>query len=224
VTITFRAATTVETTSTTAAVSNVPTGTVDGDLLIWQVGTAGTSGVQATPTGWTLAKSLAGPSGLSSFVIWYRVAASEPASYTTGAFAAIGRRAVIMASYSGVDNTTPLDVAVPTITEGTTAVACPAITPVTAGAWVLGLATVVVGSGVINTTYSTSNLTAIDSQVTSTQGAATNAVDATGHFAWTSGAFTPAYTTSNASTRSIGATLALRPTVNPELVMAPRTY
>jgi hypothetical protein len=52
---------------------------------------------------------------------------------------------------------------------------------------------------------------AIDAQVTSTQGAATNNVGACGHFVWSSGAFTPTFTTSNASVRTLGGVLVLRP-------------
>lgn len=205
--IAHRASTTVEATGTAAIVNNVPAGTVNGDLLIWRHSNT-TATVTATPAGWTLLTSLTATA--TSMVIWWRIAASEPASYSTGALTA-GRSIGIMSAFSGVDNATPFDVATPTPVAGTTAVTCPAITPVTAGAWVLGFGDVNVASGVINTTFSSSNLTAIDAQVTSTQAAATNNVGATGHFAWSSGAFTPAYTTSNASVRSIGATAALRP-------------
>jgi hypothetical protein len=94
---------------------------------------------------------------------------------------------------------------------GTTAIACPACTPVTAGAWLLGFAAANVASGVINTTLSSSNLTAIDGQVTSTAAASTNNVCGCGHFLWTSGAFTPAFTASNATVRTLGGSAALRP-------------
>lgn len=206
--IVYRASTTTESTGTAAIVNNVPAGTVNGDLLVWRYSETGTN-IPTTPAGWTLATS--GSTTSTSVTIWYRVASSEPASYTTGTLVTSGRHIGIMSAYSGVDNTTPFDVATPALVAGTTATTCPAITPVTVGAWVLGIGNANVGTGVINTTFSSGNLTAVDAQVTSTNGAQTNNVGATGHFAWTSGAFTPTYTTSNASVRTLGASLALRP-------------
>lgn len=205
--IAHRASTTVEANSTAAIVNNVPAGTTNGDLLIWRHSNTTTT-VTATPAGWTLLVSSTATATMQ--VIWWRIAASEPASYTTGALTA-GRAIGIMSAFSGVDTTTPFDVATPAMVAGTTATTSAAITPITTGAWVLGFGDANVASGVINTTFSSGNLTAIDAQKTSTQAAATNNVGATGHFVWTSGAFTPTWTTSNASVRTLGATAALRP-------------
>lgn len=199
--------TTVESATTAALVNNVPTGTFNGCVLTWRVSDTTTT-IPATPSGWTLLQS--GSSVATQMTIWYRVASSEPASYTTGAMAT-GRHVGIMSAWSGVDNVTPWDVATPAFGAGTTAISPPAITPVTAGAWVLGFADGNVGSGITTTTISTSNLTAIDSQVTSTNGAATNNVGAVGHFLWASGAFTPAFTASQTLVRTLGGSAALRP-------------
>ena len=206
--ISLIASDTVEASGTSAVVNNVPAGTVNDDFLIWQVSNTTTT-IPATPAGWTLTAS--GGVAADMLVVWYRKAASEPANYSTGTLGAAGRSVGLMTTWRGVDTTTPLDVATPIPSTGSTAVACPAITPVTAGAWVIGLAGANVALGVINTTYSSSNLTAVDAQKTSTSGSATNNVGGIGHFIWSSGAFTPAFSTSNASVRTVGATMALRP-------------
>lgn len=201
--------TTAEATGTAGVTNNVPTGVVDGNLLVWRWSGAGSATVAATPTGWTLLQS--GTTTVNAMAVWYRIASSEPASYTLGTLGASMRTTGTMSAYSGVDTVTPWDVATPAFVAGTTATTSPAITPVTAGAWVFGFGDANVASGVTNTTFSSSNLTAIDGQVSSTQGAATNNVGAIGHFVWSSGAFTPAWTTSNASVRTLGGSAALRP-------------
>lgn len=67
---------------TGAAVFNVPTGTINGDLLLWWVACA-SSGTYTFPAGWTVIHT--GTSGGSPNVnvgLAWRVAASEPATYT----------------------------------------------------------------------------------------------------------------------------------------------
>lgn len=206
--IAHRASTTVEGATTVAITNNVPAGVVNGDLLLWRISDTTTT-IPATPAGWTLLVS--GTATATMVVIWWRIAASEPASYTTAAFATAGRRIGIMSAYSGVDTTTPFDVATPALVAGTTAITCPAITPISAGAWVLGVANATVALNVTTTTFSSANLNAIDSQKTSTSTTATNDVGAIGHFAWTSGAFTATYTASQTMVRTLGGSIALRP-------------
>jgi hypothetical protein len=200
--------TTAEASGTTGLTNNVPTGVADNDFLVWLEGQTTSTVIGTPPTGFTLLQSLGNVA--VSMHLWYRIASSEPASYTTPARTA-SRAAGTMLAFRGVDLTNPWDVTTPTFVTGTTAIACPACTPVTAGAWLLGFAAANVASGVINTTLSSSNLTAIDGQVTSTAAASTNNVCGCGHFLWTSGAFTPAFTASNATVRTLGGSAALRP-------------
>lgn len=224
--IAVRNFTTAEGNGTVGATSNVPSGTVDNDVMVWRWSGAGNASVPTTPAGWNLDKS--GTTTVNGMATYWRVAASEPASYNFGTLGAAIRQSVTLISFSGVDTVNPIDVATAAYVAGTTATTCPACTPVTAGAWVLGLGDANVASGVTNTTFSSANLTAIDAQVSSTQAAATNNVGCCGHFVWSSGAFTPTFTTSNASVRTLGGSMALRPAAAvaaiPELVMAPRSY
>jgi hypothetical protein len=209
VTIGVVGAATAEGSGTVGATNNVPPGTVDGNYLVWRWSGAGSASLPPTPAGWALEKS--GTTTVNGMAVFTRFAASEPASYTFGTLPASMRQSSTMVAFSGVDSVNPIDVVTPAFVAGTTATTCPACTPVTPGAWVIGLGDANVASGVINTTFSSANLTAIDAQVTSTQGAATNNVGACGHFVWSSGAFTPTFTTSNASVRTLGGVLVLRP-------------
>lgn len=86
-----------------------------------------TDGTPPTITGWV---ALAGGG------IYRRVANSEPANYSmNGGASALASSATIDA-YTGVDNTTPEDVAVPARTTGSTAaVSWPSITPAADNAW-----------------------------------------------------------------------------------------
>jgi hypothetical protein len=215
------AATKFEPTAAVTTVTNsVPTGVVDGDQLLWVVsGTSVTA--PTTPAGWTLEKSL-GASGNSTH-IYRRTASSEPASYNMTVTSA--RWSGVMVAYSGVDTSSPIDVATPTGVIGTTAFACPAITPVTVGAVVLGVGGSRVGSGVTSGAITSTNTT-IAGTATTKAAAAANAVVGLGHSAaWASGSFTPALATSVASTITHGLTVALRPvtvaTVTGTLTAAP---
>lgn len=81
---------------------NVPSGVSNGDLLILIVGHQGHQSV-TTPSGWTHYDSASQGTGSSNAVadIYYRVASSEPSSYTISlGFSFYG---AIMAAYSGAD-------------------------------------------------------------------------------------------------------------------------
>lgn len=205
--ITLVGSTTAEASATTGVTNNVPAGVVNGDLLVWIVGQT-TATLIATPTaGWTALQT--GANTAVSLHVWYRFAASEPASYITPARTA-SRGSGVMLAYRGVHATTPFDVTTPAFVGGTTTTTCPAVTPVTAGAWVGSAVSVNVASGVVNTVLSSGNTT-IDGQVTSTQAASSNNASGGSHFAWTSGAFTPAWSASNATVRTLGGSFVLRP-------------
>lgn len=105
---------TVNATASTIVVT-VPTGTIDGDVLVMGVSARGNLAGSAvtTPSGWTLRGTpIQTGNGVAdqSLYMFTRVASSEPASYTV----TVGSTTRIMAAmlaYSGVDNTTPFDVA-----------------------------------------------------------------------------------------------------------------
>lgn len=68
------------TTASTSIVVNKPTGTVDGDVLIAHISDSSQADVISTPSGWTAITSVSGSAGTS--YLFYKVAASEGASYT----------------------------------------------------------------------------------------------------------------------------------------------
>lgn len=208
--IAHRASTTAEANGFAGVTNNVPTGTVNGDVLIWRISST-SANPPALLAGWNeITPTVTVGAGCSLY--WYRIASSEPASYTTAVFGSAGRSVGVMSAYSGVDNTTPFDVATPTPVTGTTAFGSLSITPVTPGALVLSMARAQVGTAVLGTTLSSTNLDAIDAQVSSTSVSATNEVGAIAHEVWITGAFTPDWSSSQTPARTAVAVAALRPT------------
>lgn len=111
----------------------VPAATVNGDTLVMTV-IADNSGAPTTPAGWTWqGGSAAG--GTARIDIFTRTAANEPASYTVTV--ANGTQVAWITAWPGVNTTTPLDVVL--VASVTTEVP-QAITTVTAGAVVVGVA------------------------------------------------------------------------------------
>lgn len=92
----------------------VPAGVVDGDVLVLAVTARGsnTTAAVTTPAGWTLRGSQHSGNGATdiSVYVFMRVAASEPANYTV-TVGSTTRIIGIMSAYTGVDNSTPFDVA-----------------------------------------------------------------------------------------------------------------
>jgi hypothetical protein len=174
--------TTAEATGTTGLTNNVPTGVADNDFLVWVEGQTTATVIATPPTGFTLLQSLGNVA--VSMHLWYRIAASEPASYTTPARTA-SRAAGVMSAFRGVDLTNPWDVAAATfVTAPPRSPALPAHpSPPVRGSSGSPRPTSRPGS---STPLSSSNLTAIDGQVTSTAAASTNNVCGCGHFLWTS--------------------------------------
>ena len=93
-------------------VINVPTGVQNGDLLLFFGHIDNSVSTFTKPAAWTAlpTNGLNWDAGALGFKIcngWYRIANSEPASYTITKTAAVSE--MMMAAYSGVDNVTPLD-------------------------------------------------------------------------------------------------------------------
>jgi hypothetical protein len=131
--------------STTLTVSAAPSGVVNGDLLVLfvatnSVHTLGAGGPGAG--GWTQIGSTQTHGTDTSMSCWYKIAASEPSSYTFATtFTGAQAQSYLMLAYSGVDGTTPLDGVTPVQeTSGTTETAPSiTITPATNGAMILFL-------------------------------------------------------------------------------------
>ena len=149
--IAFRAATTASKGDTgSTLVINVPTGTVNDDMILLGVVTRSANTV-TTPTGFTLVGSALSDTVSSSarLYVYQRTAASEPASYTvtlSGAQAA----AAAMASYSGAAS---VDASLGTIdTAGDTSLTADAITTTVAD-------TMIVYFGSVNGSASVGDIT-----------------------------------------------------------------
>lgn len=131
---------TVSVGSSALNIPTAPAGVVDGDFLVAFVATNTVHAVGTVPSGWTQIGVTQDHGTDTSMSCIYKIASSEPASYTfSGFFAATEIYSVVMAAYSGVDAATPLDGVTPVQeTSGTTATAPSiTITPTTADAMIL---------------------------------------------------------------------------------------
>lgn len=128
-------------TSSTSLVVNVPSGIADGDVLVTFLG-IGAAGL-TPPGGWNLIGQATGQAVISSYIYYHVVtsAAGEPASYTWSGWTA-SRSTAQCVAYSGVDNTTPVDVTASTQSNaaGATTVVLASITTVTNGAMLISCA------------------------------------------------------------------------------------
>jgi hypothetical protein len=107
--IAFRIASTDAATATSVNPPK-PTGLADADVLV-AVSNVDVNETSTAPSGWTLCFA-AQQTGTQTVNAWYRVvssAAGEPATYAFGGPTSVARRTTIVC-YSGVDNTTPMDV------------------------------------------------------------------------------------------------------------------
>lgn len=193
------------TAATTTLSSAMPAGVAAGDFVLF-VALTNTTTIPAAPSGYTQVTTAANSTiGLG---VWYKFAtsSSEPAPSTTqSAFRATSATLV----FRGVDSTTPIDVAAGTSTTGTTAVAVPARTPLATGAWDIAIGSMLT-SATNTTTWSSTNLV-LDQPSISNVAGSNNPAFVVGHFAWTSGAFTPNITKSATSSRTIGTHFVLKP-------------
>lgn len=173
-----------------------------GDFMLWTVGGAAPSiVVPAAPAGWTVweANRISGANGIA---MWYKIATSTDVSnggvanaYSPGTVTN-GRWAAEMSVFRGVNQTTPKDVANTLSSSISTFIVPPAITPVTAGAWVIGVEEATLSSGSAAPTWASTNYTALVGEAHSTIAANTNPSIIVGYFPWASGAFTPNLTAS----------------------------
>jgi len=124
--IAFRSSTEAGTGAAAASLAvNVPAGVQDDDLLLLYGVTAdGDDGGFNTLTGWNqiVNNVLTGGAAPSppGITVWWRIASSEPASYTiTPSFGSTGICGKMLA-FTGVDTTTPIDVTTVTATGDST--------------------------------------------------------------------------------------------------------
>lgn len=188
---------------------NVPTGVVAGDLLIWNIAQGIATNPTTDPAGWTRIDFETTTNDSSDN--WYRIAdGTEPASYTSPTLSS-GQTATSMAAFSGVDNLNPFDITTPANSAGTTTIPFPAVTPVTAGAWIIAIAAIQFAANATVGTITSSNTTMMTSNASTGAASSVHAISAMSRFAWSSGAFTPAMSSSQATNRTLGQSLVLRP-------------
>ncbi|MFJ6085159.1 hypothetical protein ACIQI8_27500 [Streptomyces sp. NPDC092369] len=127
-------------TSTPTATSlacNVPAGTADTDVMIMLVSRASGTATVTTPSGWTVIPNFpVTNSNGTALAGFYRVASSEPASYTV-AFST-GKAIIAISSYRGVDNTTPIHQSAAAADTTTRAAhTSPSVTTTLANCWIV---------------------------------------------------------------------------------------
>jgi len=197
------------TAAVTTFATNVPAGVANGDLLLWTLVTNSINPATAQ-AGWST-WSTGTTTGLSQTTFW-RYASSEPASYTATGLGS-GRWGGAMVAYRGVDQTTPQDISFPASNQGTTATTYPQVSPITSGAWIVPIGSIVGPSAVVDVTWVAGNVDVLDTDAGSNTGS-TNEFVCHGHELWTSGSFTPTGpTTGTTSTRTLGTTTVIRPSV-----------
>jgi hypothetical protein len=154
--IAFRIASTDAATATSVNPAK-PTGLADGDVLV-AVSNVDANETITAPGDWTACFAQE-QTGTQTVRAWYRAvptASSEPATYAFGGTGSVARRTTIVC-YSGVDNTTPMDVT-PLATNNTTAsvvIHAATITTATDGA------VVVWGGAVDSSTFTVTKPTAV---------------------------------------------------------------
>lgn len=123
-------------------VVNTPAGVVDGDYMALLVAQNNTTTTLSALSGWSDVPGPAWPVSDSNSRMWarYRIASSEPASYTLSWGAGTPKSIAAIIAYSGVDTTTPHDANAVATNEtnatGTTH-STPSLTTVTDQAWLL---------------------------------------------------------------------------------------
>lgn len=142
--ISYIASATNNTGSSTSITVSVPTGTQDGDVMIAAYGNGQDDGTTPAISGWTSIGYVEDATiSNNTLALFYRVASSEPASYTmTYDSSTSNLTSGIISTFRGVDTTTPLDV---TYVEGShylkeqnvTEANPPSITTTTNGAFVI---------------------------------------------------------------------------------------
>ena len=128
--IAFRAAASVDQAGSASSIAiNQPAGTVKGDVLVAVVAVRPNTIAITAPSGFVLVQRQDQTTGNTNAVAVYRkiATASEPASYTFTATGNTGLAGGVMA-FSGVDNTTPVDVSAGALIVSGTSFTAPAVT------------------------------------------------------------------------------------------------
>jgi outer membrane biosynthesis protein TonB len=115
-----------------------------GDVIVASISVRGQP-IITQPAGWDMVEFDRNGNSLSSAVYTHVVGANEPTSYVWQFSKSSSATAILMA-YSGVDATTPVDVAGGQVNSKSTTVAAPSVTTTSPGATLLGLFSIANGS------------------------------------------------------------------------------
>ncbi|HTL31570.1 MAG TPA: hypothetical protein VL326_00520, partial [Kofleriaceae bacterium] len=113
--------------STTFTVA-MPTGTVQGDVMIASISSTGTGTPTAVPSGWTLVRSISG-SGVGLFIYRKVAGAAEAGPYTWTLGATAQSNAGGIESFYNVDNANPVDVDASATASPSSTITAPSVTP-----------------------------------------------------------------------------------------------
>jgi hypothetical protein len=207
----------VSLTSLTGGVNSSPQ---EGDLVVVYYGVASIGedplGISVGSSYTNLGVTFREDTYSVSMAVAYKVMGSTPDTSVTlsQTFSTANAGAAVIHVFSGVNTTTPLDVTSTTASAASTAIPNPpAITPVTAGAWIVAGGA---GGHIDGTdTYASSDLSSF--RTVGSNDTYDVSVGAGAYSEWTSGAFDPAaFTwsgTNNDAYSSVARTIALRPAV-----------
>ncbi|MGW0795914.1 hypothetical protein [Streptomyces sp. NPDC002692] len=123
--------------STSSLACNVPTGTANGDVMVAIISRASSSATVSTPSGWTVIPGFPVQNTNGTTLCgFYKVASSEPASYTWSGSAQ--KWCIATMSYRGVDTGSPINVSSAAVdTTNRAAHASPSITTTVANCWIV---------------------------------------------------------------------------------------
>ena len=183
-----------------------------GDLGIWAIAGNNITAPSSGPAGWTLLSS--GTTTALYVVVYYRfLDGTEITTQTSGTLSS-ARAATCMMLFRGV--TSQNEVALNSA-NGTTVQTVNPITPITIGAMIVSVAARIHSSGVTPGTQS-SNMSGNIVDSSTNAAAAANPGVALGFFwPWESGAFTPVWANSAATSRTSTNRFAMKPHRNPRV-------
>lgn len=118
--------------NTSSVTISKPTGVANGDVMLAYCQSGNVT--HSAPAGWTLVSQYQNTGSVLTSTIFYKVAASEGASYTfTDDGGDLTPMCVQILAYRGVDTTNPIDVHTEAQTAGTTSSSAPSATSTAAG-------------------------------------------------------------------------------------------
>ncbi len=123
--------------TTTSLACNVPAGTANNDVMVAVISRPSSSATVSTPSGWTVVPGfpVQNTNG-TTMAGFYRVAASEPASYTWSGSA--GKWCIATMSYRGASTSTPINTSSAAVdTTSRAAHTSPSITTTVASCWLI---------------------------------------------------------------------------------------